>query len=176
MENKHIILPILPKEMILLGDGASYQDMLCDMLAKAQGFEHFERPELRFLAKHVRAYHAPAGITIFRERDKNSHLGVLVSGRICVYKDDSSDTRKLLGFVTAGRIFGEVSVIDDLPYSATLTTDSESTILLMSRESFHQCIADNSIFGVRLLKLIARLLASRLRTTSGQLVDYIDVK
>jgi CRP-like cAMP-binding protein len=175
MENKQIISVSLPSGMALFGDGSSFHDALCDMLAKAQGFEKFEPSELKLLAKHFKAYRVSAGVTIFRERDKNSYLGVLAKGRICVYKDDSNDECKLLGLITEGRIFGEISVIDDLPYSATLIAETDSIILLMSRESFRQCIADNSIFGVRLLKLVARLLCSRLRSTSGKLVDYIDI-
>ncbi|MFY9261933.1 MAG: cyclic nucleotide-binding domain-containing protein [Gallionella sp.] len=175
MKNKHIISVPLPNDMELLGDGSNFQDAIYSMLGKAQGFENFEPSELMFLAKHMKAYRVPAGVTIFRERDKNSYLGVLVEGRICVYKEDSNDECKLFGFVTEGRIFGEISVIDDLPYSASLVSETDAVILLMGRESFRQCIADNSIFGVRLLKLIARLLCTRLRSTSGQLVDYIDV-
>lgn len=175
MENKHTSSVPLPVEMELLGEGPSFQDTLYQMLQKAQGFEVFELSELMFLAKHMKAYRVPAGVTIFRERDRNSYLGVLVEGRICVYKEDSEDASKLFGFVTAGRIFGEISVIDDLPYSASLVAETDVIILLMDRESFRQCIADNSIIGVRLLKVIARLLCTRLRSASGRLVDYIDV-
>ncbi|MDD2775650.1 MAG: cyclic nucleotide-binding domain-containing protein [Gallionella sp.] len=175
MKNSQLISVPLPTHLEPIGDGSSFQDTIYNMLTHVQGFEIFEQYELMFLAKHMKVYRVPAGVTIFQERDKNSHLGILVEGRICVYKEDSEDANKLFGFVTEGRIFGEVSVIDDLPYSASLITESDSTILLMSRESFRQCIADNSIIGVRLLKVIARLLCARLRSTSGKLADYIDV-
>lgn len=175
MKNKHAITIPLPSDLALLGDGISSQDTLCDMLAKAQGFEDFDHTELMCLAKHMKAYRVSAGSTIFRERDRNSYLGVVVEGRICVYKEDCDNENKLFGFVTAGRIFGEISVIDYLPYSASLLAESDAIILLMSRENFNQCINENPLIGVRLLKLIARLLCTRLRSTSGQLVDYIDV-
>ena len=165
----------LPSELKLLGDGPSFQDTLCSMLMKAKGFEDLEPPELKLLAKHMKAYRVPAGATIFREGDRNSYLSVLVEGRVCVYKEDSDNEVKLISVIPPGRIFGEISVIDDLPYSASLVAESDAIILLMSRESFRQCIADNSVFGVRLLNLIAHLLCARLRSVSGQLVDYIDV-
>lgn len=175
MKNTQLISVPLPTHLEPLGEGSSFQDTIYSMLTKVQGFDIFEQYELMFLAKHMKAYRVPAGVTIFQERDKNSHLGILIAGRICVYKEDSEDANKLLGFVTEGRIFGEISVIDDLPYSASLVAESDSTILLMSRDSFRQCIADNSIIGVRLLKIIARLLCARLRAASSQLADYIDV-
>jgi len=174
MENKRYFSVPLPSDLELLGDGPSFQNTLCGMLTKAKGFEDFEQPELLFLAKHMKAYRVPKGGTIFREGDRNSYFSVLVEGRIGVYKEDSSDEVKLLNDILQGSIFGEISVIDDLPYSASLVADSDATIVLMSRESFRKCINENPIIGVRLLNLIAHLLCARLRSVSGQLVDYID--
>jgi len=173
MENKRIISVPLPSTLELLGDGASFQDSVCNMLAKVKGFEEFDPRELNILAKHMKAYRVPKGGTIFLEGDRNSYFSALIEGSICVYKEDSDNEVKLLSIIPPGRIFGEISVIDDLPYSASLVAESESTILLMSRESFRQCINENSAIGVRLLNLVAQLLCSRLRSASGQLVDYI---
>jgi len=175
MEGKRHHTIHLPSEMKLLGDGPSFQNTLCDMLTKAKGFDDFAQPELMYLAQHMKAYRVPAGLTIFRERDRNSYLGVLIEGRISVHKDDSDDRLKPLNIVSTGTIFGEVSVIDDLPYSASLIADTDATIALMSRESFRECSMNNPVIGVRLLNLIAQLLCARLRTVSGRLVDYIEV-
>lgn len=165
----------LPSEMELLGDGKAFQDFICAMLKKAKGFENFEQPDLIFLAKHMKAYRALEGTTIFREGDSNSYLCVLIEGRVSVYKEDSNSELKLLTVIPPGRIFGEISVIDNLPCSASLVAESDATIVLMSRESFRRCIDERSIIGVRLLSLIAHLLCARLRSASGQLVEYIDV-
>lgn len=174
MESKHFFSLPLPSAMELLGDGPSFQDTLCDMLTKVKGFEDFKQPDLTYLAKHMKAYRVPKGGTIFLEGDRNSYLSALIEGHVSVYKEDSNDAIKLLSVIPPGTIFGEISVIDDLPYSASLVAESDAIILLMSRESFRQCIDDNSVIGVRLLNLVARLLCMRLRSTSGQLVDYIN--
>lgn len=174
MESKGFFSVPLPSAMELLGDGPSFQNTLCSMLGKVKGFEDFDQPELAYLAKHMKAYRVPEGGTIFLEGDRNSYFSALIDGRICVYKEDSDDAIKLLSVIPPGRIFGEISVIDDLPYSASLVAESDATIVLMSRESFRQCINDDPIMGLRLLNLVARLLCARLRSTSGQLVDYID--
>jgi len=174
MDKKRFFSVPLPSALELLGDGPSFQETLCGMLTKVKGFEDFEQPELIYLAKHMKAYRVPKGGTIFLEGDKNSYFSALIEGRICVYKEDSDDAVKLLSVIPPGRIFGEISVIDDLPYSASLVAETEAIILLMSRQSFRQCINDDSTIGLRLLNLVAHLLCARLRSTSGQLVDYID--
>jgi CRP/FNR family cyclic AMP-dependent transcriptional regulator len=175
MKNKRLSSIPPPSDMELLGDGQSFQDAICSMLMGAKGFEDFEQPDIVFLAKHMKAYRVQDGATIFREGDSNSYLCILIEGRICVYKEDCNNEIKLLNIITPGRIFGEISVIDNLPYSASLVAESDAIFLLMSRESFRQCIDDRTIIGVRLLSLIARILCARLRSVSGKLVDYIDV-
>jgi CRP-like cAMP-binding protein len=144
------------------------------MLKSAKGFEDFNESDLACLAQHMKAYRVLGGNTIFRERDTNSYLCVLIEGRISVYKEDRNSEIKLLTTIPQGRIFGEVSVVDNFPHSASLIAESDVIIVLMSREGFRQCVNDNSIIGVRLLGLIVHLLCARLRSTSGQLVDYID--
>lgn len=175
MENKRLLSGTLPSDIELLGDGHSFQDTIATMLREVKVFENFEQSDLLFLAKHMQAYRARKGITIFHEGDQNCYLCVLIQGRINVYKEDQDNETKLLGTINSGKIFGEISIIDDLPHSASLIAESDAIFLLMSRESFRLCTEHEPILGVRLLGLIARLLCARLRSASGQLAGYIHV-
>jgi CRP/FNR family cyclic AMP-dependent transcriptional regulator len=174
MENRRLSSDPLSGELELLGDGKSFQDTICNMLLGAKGFEIFQQHELAYLSRHMKAYFVRAGTTIFHEGDGISYLFVLIQGRVCVYKEDSEHQNKLLSVISPGRIFGEISIVDNFPYSASVIAESNATFLLMSREDFRQCIDDKPVLGVRLLGLIARLLCARLRASSGQLVEHID--
>src|SRR5208283_4229222 len=162
MENRRLSSIPLPSDMELLGDGESFQVTLCGMLRSAKGFDDFSQPDIAILAKYMKAYRVQGGKTIFREGDNNSYLCVLIEGRICVYKENSDGEIKFLAIIPQGRIFGEISVIDNLPHSVSLIAESDVIIMLMSREGFRQCINNSSIIGVRLLGLIAHLLCARL--------------
>jgi len=175
MENNRLSPDTLPSNIELLGDGHSFQDTISAMLMEVKGFDSFEQSDLLFLARHMQAYRARKGVTIFHEGDQNCYLCVLIQGRISVYKEDQDSESKLLGTITPGKIFGEISIIDNLPHSASLIADSEAIFLLMNGESFRQCTEHEPILGVRLLSLIARLLCARLRSASGQLAEYIHV-
>jgi CRP/FNR family transcriptional regulator len=173
MENKRAFAVPLPGALELLGDGPSFQDTLCSMLKKVKGFEDFGQPELASITRHMQAFRVPEGATISLEGDRNSYFSALIEGSICVYKENTDNENKLLSVISPGRIFGEISVIDDLPYSASLVAESDAVIVRMSRESFRQCVDENAAIGVRLLNLVAQLLCGRLRSASGQLADYI---
>jgi CRP/FNR family transcriptional regulator len=175
MGNKGIVDIALPGGMELIEDGKQAQHVLCDMLKNVKGLEVFDQAELEFLASHMRAYRVKSGATLFREGDRNSHLSVLIEGRVGVYKEDSNDEVKFFATISPGRIFGEISVIDNLPYSASIIAESDATIITMSRDSFRRCVETRPSIGVRLLTLIAALLCARLRSVSDQLVDFIDV-
>jgi CRP/FNR family cyclic AMP-dependent transcriptional regulator len=175
MENRRLSSAPLPDEMELLGDGYSFHDTICSMLIDAKGFEEFQQEDIAYLGRHMKAYSVRAGTTIFREGDQNSYLCLLVQGHVSVYKEDQEHENKLLSVISPGRIFGEISIVDNFPYSASVIAESKAIFLLMGRENFRKCIEDRPVLGVRLLSLIARLLCARLRAASGQLVEYIDV-
>lgn len=175
MGNKEAFSVPMPAKKEVLGEGPSFQDAICTMLQTVKAFEGFGQPELMYLAQHMRAYQVPAGGTIYYEGDRGGHFSVLIEGRISVYKEDSDDQVKCLNIMRPGSIFGEISVIDNRPTSASLVAESDVVIVDMPRETFQQCVNQNPAFGVRLVCLVARILSARLRSASGRLVDYIDV-
>lgn len=157
----------------LVGAGASFQDELFDMVANVAIFNHFESAEIRQLIRHMHAYAAPAGKTIFREGDPGAYMGVLVSGSIEVRKQSEDGRECAIAVITPGKTFGEMSLIDGQPYSASTRTVQPSTIVLITRDNFMQCVQRHPALGVKLLMEIARLLSMRLRQTSGQLADML---
>lgn len=163
----------LSANLELIGDGPSFRDRLCLMLAQAKCFENFAPKDIEILANHMKAYRANKGVTIFSEGERNSYLCVLVTGKVGVFKEDEHRVAKLLTTIVPGKLFGEISLIDDFPYSASIVAETETSVLLMSRESFRKCVELSPVLGVRLLRLIADMLCQRLRSTSGQLIDYI---
>jgi CRP-like cAMP-binding protein len=175
MENRRLPSSPLPDYLELLGDGPSFRATLCTMLSEAKCLEDFAQFDIEVLAKHMKAYRVGERATIIREGMRSGYLCILVEGRVNVYKEDGHDNIKLLTSIMKGKIFGEISLIDDLPSSASVIAETEATFLLMTRENFRQCVHDHPMLGVRLLHLIARMLSARLRATSGQLIEYVQV-
>ncbi len=175
MGNKVAFSVPMQSKKEVLGEGPTFHEAIFSMLQTAKVFEGFEKSELMYLANHMRAYQVPADGTIYHEGDKGGYFSVLIEGRISVYKEDSDSQVKFLNVIPPGSIFGEISVIDNFPTSASLVAESDVVIVDMSRENFQQCVNQNPAFGVRLLCLVARILSARLRSVSGRLVDYIDV-
>ncbi len=65
--------------------------------------------------------------------------------------------------------FGEMSLIDDFPTSATVEALSETTVLKMDRRDFKSMISTNSDLSSKLWESLARSLTIKIRKT-GDLV------
>lgn len=159
----------------VLGEGPTFHEAICSMLQTSKVFQGFEKPECGYLARHMRAYQVPAGGTIYHEGERGGYFSVLIEGRISVYKEDTDNQVKFLNVIHPGSIFGEISVIDGRPISASLVAETDVVIVDMNAESFRQCVNENPAIGVHLLNVVATILCARLRSVSGRLVDYIDV-
>jgi len=156
-----------------IGFGANFKGEVVSMLESNNMFTDFERSELRTLADYCQAYSAPLGTVVFNEGEQSSYLCLLVDGRLSVLKDADGEKSKKLVDVRPGKTIGEMSVIDGLPYSATVKSAVDSKLILITKENFVQITEDHPRLGVKILWKFSQLLSLRLRQTSGKLIDLL---
>ncbi|HCA27317.1 MAG TPA: cyclic nucleotide-binding domain-containing protein [Betaproteobacteria bacterium] len=160
-------------ELTLLGAGQSFEEEMCHMLEGAWMFQDFDWPEILALAKVVQAYAAAPGTVIFREGAQGSYLCLVVSGRIAISKEDGHGASKEVAAMGAGKMVGEMALIDGEPRSATCTALDAATVVLLTKDNFQRMTQQYPALGLKVVMKIARLLSQRLRRTSGMLVDYL---
>jgi len=73
-----------------------------------------------------------AGATLITQGEPGQSLYTLLSGRVSVVRDGA-----LVGELTAGDYFGELSLIDGEPRSATITAADTTTVLMIQAADFH---------------------------------------
>lgn len=157
----------------LLGDGSAFKEELCDMIESVQIFSDFTRGEVEIVAGYARAYAADTGITIFHEGQKGAFMCIIIKGKIHIYKETLERDRKRVITIRAGRTLGEMSIIDDLPHSATAITAEPVTLVMIPKYSFEKLTKENPSLGVKIFWKLARLMSLRLRQTTGILLDYL---
>jgi len=153
--------------------GGNFKGEVVAMLESNNMFTDFERQELRTLADYCQAYLAPVGTIVFNEGDQSSYLCLLVEGKLSVLKDSDGEKSKKLVDVRPGKTIGEMSVIDGLPYSATVKASANSKLILITKENFAKITEDHPRLGVKILWKFSQLLSLRLRQTSGKLIDLL---
>ena len=157
----------------LLGDGESFRDELCRLIETAPMFSHLKHAEIRTLANFMRAYVAKKGTVIFREGDKGRFMCIVLSGRVDIMKESPERERKKIAVVRPGKSMGEMSLLDELPYSASAVANEDSTLLMLTKLNFERLSEEHPLLYNTLLRQLARLMSLRLRQTTGVLVDYL---
>lgn len=157
----------------LLGDGDKFKAELCSMIERTQMFKDFVRADIEQLARYMRAYQVAKGKTIFREGQKAAFLCVIVEGVVDVHKISDAREPKKINSIRAGRSFGEMAVLDDMPHSATTVAADAVKLVMITKQKLEQLANDNPALGVKVLWQLAKLLSLRLRQTTGSLVDHL---
>jgi CRP/FNR family transcriptional regulator, cyclic AMP receptor protein len=130
---------------------------------------------IEYIAKYFDVYDLQPGVTIIAEGSKSTpYMGLIIKGKVHIIKTDASGAQKDLANIGQGRTFGEMSVIDGLLSSASVITTTAVTLMVLDKDSFHRLIENNSTIGNKFLFMLLKLMSSRIRETSGKLVEYVD--
>lgn len=111
----------------------------------------FKIKQMRFLM--ITSHHFKSGESIIKENDFGESAYLIKEGRVKVTKEvDGQDIHICdLGF---GNIFGEMSMIDDKPRSATVTATEDTVVKEIHRDNFFIGLQKEQEFAVKILKIL----------------------
>jgi CRP-like cAMP-binding protein len=128
-----------------------------DALARVPLFARCSRKELEFLASRTDEVDLKANHTLIKQGSPSDSFYVLMEGDASVDVDGKS--RPALG---AGDFFGEISMLDRGPATATVITTSPVRAMVMSHAQFREAIKSSDA----LLSTVIAAMADRLRRDS----------
>lgn len=134
-------------------------------------FVGLSNQELEQLANLTDEEKFPSGYNIVTENDLPDNMYIIISGTVEIIKTTEADNNQsqVLTTLSAGDCFGEMSLIDIEPRSATVKTISETRVLKLSTDNIKK-FAEFSKDGFTLIILnIARVLSQRLRKANSDL-------
>jgi CRP/FNR family cyclic AMP-dependent transcriptional regulator len=100
----------------------------------------------------------PRGRTIVSEGEPSQSLYVLLSGRAKVQRSDSEGKEVILAVLGSGDWFGEMSMIDDAPRSASVVTLEACEFMSIDKVSFRSLLAQSTDICMAVMKqLVVRL-------------------
>ncbi len=144
-----------------------------DLMEKTNWTREFGTKEIENLAKYIQLAQSPKGMPVIREGVREAFMCIIVSGSVNVVKEDMQSHGKVLSTMTAGKLFGEMTLFDGEPRSATVLAIEDTTMLVLTKESLNRLIEEIPKLGAKILLKLGMLISQRLRMTSGKLVDYI---
>ncbi len=123
-------------------------------------FGQLSEHDLDFIAGHgiVRSY--PKSSVIVHEGDVGESLYILLEGRVKVFVSDEQHRELTLNIQGPGEYFGELSLIDDTPRSASVVTLEQTRVALVTRPAFERCLAENSALAIKLMGMLVKRIRS----------------
>lgn len=102
-----------------------------ELLKKVPMFSDLSQRHLKEIGKHADQVKVEAGRVLAQQENKGWEFIFIVDGRARVEKD-----RKIIRRLSEGDFFGEISLVDGEPRTATVISDTDMTLLVVNKTSF----------------------------------------
>jgi CRP/FNR family cyclic AMP-dependent transcriptional regulator len=155
----------------IIGQGARGEGRLQvdEVLARA-GLLHGVSPEdATALSAQFEYLDVPKGAVIFHEGEQGDSLYIVLAGKIKLGRRTADGRESLVAIMGPSDEFGELSLFDPGPRTATAVAVTDSRLARMSKQALRTWITSRPQIAEQLLRVLAR----RLRRTNNMLADLI---
>ena len=122
-------------------------------------FEMLDDKCLKPLMRTAMLRHVPRHTVVLHAGDHTDNIYFVLSGVLKVQISDEEGREVILSMLGPGELFGEMGVLDDHPRSATVLAVESSDVVVIGKDDFKQCLAENPDVSL----FIMRNLTKRLR-------------
>jgi len=120
-----------------------------------------------------RVEHWPEGSMVLEEGERGPRMMVLLEGQAEVIRADAAGVERRIAVLGPGDVLGEMSLLLDLPRTATVRATTELRVFAMNRSSFDQMVAEHDPAAMRVGLELARVLAERLMSLNERVVELL---
>lgn len=125
--------------------------------------------DLLMLAALTSTYRCPAGTLIFNKGDEGEAVYVVREGSVRIFLPRDEGRETTLTVIYAGDLFGELSLLDGMPRSASAKAMQDLEALTLGRQDFLGFLRKQPDAAIRMLAV----LAGRLRRTDDLVADAV---
>ena len=142
-----------------------------EILRRAGLFQGVNPEAVEALANEFEIIDAPRGSTLFTEGEPGESLYIVLSGKIKLGRRSSDGRENLVAVMGPSDQFGELSLFDPGPRTATATVVTDARLARLPKAALQSWVRDRPEIAMQLLRVVAR----RLRRTNTMLADLIFV-
>jgi CRP/FNR family cyclic AMP-dependent transcriptional regulator len=154
------------------------QEEILQKLSQIALFDELKEREadLKRLLDIIKIKSYPKGAVIIREGDIGSEMYIVYRGSVEIQKQTrAGDTYTVVKLKAENNVFfGEIALVDDDKRSATVIALEDSEFLVLNKEDFLNLGKTNPEIALPITQAIARILASRLRKTTMDMLTIFD--
>ena len=148
--------------------------LIDDSLQATSIFSDLDPSEIHRIAELCQERTYQASDIIFVEHTEGNELFIILEGEVSIRLELASDDEDMpLLTLGKGDVFGELSVVDDSPRSATARCLSDASVLVLKKEDFDRLIDSDHDLGFKVMRNVAKLVSRRVRATNQKILDNV---
>lgn len=138
-----------------------------DVIAQVPLFSDLTKREQQVLSANCREREYPAGASLLRQGETGVGLFILTSGKVQVSQQGPDGEVRDLGTFDRGSVLGEMSLLDDLPRTATVVALEPTRALVIPVWDFRAALRESPDIAIKLLGVLSRRLRRQEMTETG---------
>jgi diguanylate cyclase (GGDEF)-like protein len=144
-----------------------------EFLKKVDVFSLLDPGEIGKIIKSFHLIEVEQGKTLFKEGDDGNELYIVKSGKVAVSIRHSDGVEREIVELKEGDFFGEMSIFENAPRSATCLAKENSVLLMMEEEDFFKLIKSYPSIAIKIMYRMLNITTKRLRDSSGFLTNMV---
>jgi CRP/FNR family cyclic AMP-dependent transcriptional regulator len=129
-----------------------------EMLRRVPLFGGLDDSQLEILTRSLQKKAFPKGRVVLTEGQPAENMFIIISGRVKVQVADAEGKEVILAVLGPGEFFGEMSLIDQQPSSASVITIEQCHFIIVGKEDFRRHIAGNVDVATNIMRgLVKRI-------------------
>ncbi len=142
-----------------------------EVLRRAGLFQGVDPEAVEALSDEFEYIDAPRGSVLFTEGEPGESLYIVLAGKVKLGRRSSDGRENLVAVMGPSDQFGELSLFDPGPRTATATVVTDARLAKLPKGALQNWVQQRPQIAVQLLRVVAR----RLRRTNTMLADLIFV-
>ncbi len=134
----------------------TFEDFAIDSLRRCSLFAHVDASPLATLARSLRRRRFRRGEVIFHQGDPGDALHVVASGAVKIILPSAEGEEAIIATLRPGDFFGELSLLDGAPRSASAAALEPTETLVLPREVLQELLDRDAGLRTALLASLAR--------------------
>lgn len=120
-------------------------------------FQQLSKATRQDILSRLQGIRMPANTVILEYQDQSKSVYFILEGRVRVEMVAANGRQITYQILSAGQIFGELAAIDNLPRSASVTTETDCLLAGLSAEEFNELVEKHADFAVMIMNRLANL-------------------
>jgi CRP-like cAMP-binding protein len=140
-------------------------------LARVPLFARVTPADLDAVGQRLRERTLRKGQVLFREGEAGEEMYLVRQGSMVISKPVRGNVEQVLGRAGPGDFFGEMSLFDRAPRSATLQAEMDTTLLVLDRANLERLIETSPAAAAAFFQALVRVFIQRLRNSTNLVAE-----